>query len=194
MSRQAARHYTVEDYFAVEESSNTKHEYYGGEIFAMAGASLSHNRITRNVLLGLQARLAGSGCEAFGSDLRVRTRSGLYTYPDVLVVCGEIQLTGDPLETVANPTLVVEVLSDSTRDYDRGEKFALYRSITTLREYVLIEQSPALVQCYAGPGAAGGEATDAWQRRRYDSPGAQVEFTSIGVTLSLAEIYERVDS
>lgn len=190
MSHQVERHYTVEDYFAVEESSTTKHEYFGGEIFAMAGASVRHNRIAGNVYAALRAGLRGSSCEAFGSDLRVRTPGGLYTYPDVLVVCGGIQLSGERLETVTNPTLIVEVLSASTKDYDRGQKFELYKTIESLREYLLIEQDVLLVERHFRVNAA---APDAWQRRHYDAPAAQIELDALGVTLSPAEIYGRVD-
>ena len=193
MTRRAERHYTVEDYFSVEESSSVRHEFYAGEIFAMAGASLNHNRISRNLLAALQSRLAGSDCEPFGTDLRVRTPGGLYTYPDVLVVCGQVQLSGERLETVTNPALICEVLSDSTRDYDRGEKFTLYRAIPSLREYVLVEQARPLVECYRrSPGGAGITA-DAWQCRRYDAPDAAVELASVGVSLPLAEVYGRVE-
>lgn len=189
MSRQVERHYTIEDYFTIEESSTTKHEYFGGEIFAMAGASVRHNRITGNVYSALRAHLQGSSCEAFGSDLRVRTPGGLYTYPDVQVVCGEVQLSGERLETVTNPALIVEVLSASTKDYDRGQKFELYKTIESLHEYLLIEQDVLLVERHFRTSDA---APDAWQRRNYDTPAAQIELDALGVTLSLAEIYERV--
>jgi Uma2 family endonuclease len=189
MSHQVERHYTIEDYFAIEESSTTKHEYFGGEIFPMAGASVRHNRIAGNVYAALRSSLRSSDCEAFGSDLRVRTPGGLYTYPDVLVVCGEIQLSGERLATVTNPTLIVEVLSASTKDYDRGQKFEIYKTIASLREYLLIEQDVSLVERHF---RANNAATDAWQRRHYDTPAAQIELDAFGITLLLAEIYERV--
>jgi Uma2 family endonuclease len=189
MSRQVERHYTVEDYFAVEESSTTKHEYFGGEIFATAGASLRHNRIAGNVYAALRVSLRGSACEAFGGDLRVRTPGGLYTYPDVLLVRGEVQLSEERLETVTNPALIIEVLSASTKDYDRGQKFELYKTIASLREYLLIEQDVLLVERHFRANDA---APDAWQRRDYDTPAAQIELDALGVTLSLAEVYERV--
>src|SRR5205085_5629094 len=156
MRPHAERHYNVEEYFAIEESSAIRHEFYGGEIFAMAGASLRHNRLVGNVYATLRTRLEGSPCEAFSHDLRVRTPGGLYTYPDVLVICGGIELsTDDRLDTVLNPTMLVEVLSDSTRDYDRGGKFALYRELPSLREYLLIEQTTVLVEHYTSPALAG---------------------------------------
>jgi Uma2 family endonuclease len=189
MSRQAERHYTIEDYFAVEESSTTKHEYFGGEIFAMAGASVRHNRIAGNVYAALRSSLRGSNCEAFGSDLRVRTPGGLYTYPDVLVVCGGIHLSGERLETVTNPVMIVEVLSASTKDYDRGQKFEMYKTIASLREYLLVEQDVLLVERHFRANDA---APDTWQRQNYDAPVAQIELDTLGITLALAEIYERV--
>ena len=131
-----------DDYFAVEASSGIKHEFYQGEIFAMAGASLAHNHLNANVLTFLRGAVRAKGWSAFGSDLRVKTPDGLFTYPDVMVICGPVALTHDRPDTVTNPCVIVEVLSDATRDYDRGEKFTLYRAIPTLQEYLLIEQDP----------------------------------------------------
>ena len=192
MRPRAERHYTVEDYFAIEESSPIKHEFYGGEIFAMAGASLRHNRLVGNIYAALRARLHDDGaCEVFGGDLRVRTPGGLYTYPDVLVVCGGVELSAtDRLDTVLNPTALVEVLSDSTKDYDRGGKFALYRELPSLREYVLVEQAQMLVEHFTNP-AGGGHA--AWPRRQYTDAQARIMLSALGVELSLAEIYARLD-
>ena len=194
MRHQAERHYTVEDYFAIEESSSVKHEFYDGEIFAMAGASLRHNRLVGNIYAALRARLAGAPCEAFSNDLRVRTPGGLYTYPDVLVVCGGVELSADDrLDTVLNPTVLVEVLSDSTRDYDRGGKFARYRELPSLREYLLVEQTATLVEHYTSPTLPGDRGRDEWLRGQYTDAAARFTLASLGVDLSLAEIYARVD-
>ena len=193
MRPHAERHYTVEEYFAIEESSAVRHELYGGEIFAMAGASLAHNRIVGNIYAALRTRLAGSPCEAFSNDLRLRTPGGLYTYPDVLVVCGGVELsTDDRLDTVLNPTLLVEVLSDSTRDYDRGGKFALYRELPCLREYLLVEQTALLVEHYISPALTGGSVRDEWSRQQYTGTQARITLASLGIDLSLTEIYARV--
>jgi Uma2 family endonuclease len=109
------RRYTLEEYFSVEESSAVRHEFYQGQILAMPGASLRHHRITGNVFSLLRAAASGMGCEVFASDLRVRTPGGLYTYPDVMVVCGGVELSRhDRLDTVINPTAIIEVLSSST--------------------------------------------------------------------------------
>ena len=194
MRPHAERHYTVEEYFAIEESSAVRHEFYGGEIFAMAGASLAHNRIVGNVYAALRARLAASPCETFSSDLRVRTPGGLYTYPDLLVVCGGVELsTDDRLDTVLNPTLIVEVLSDSTSDYDRGGKFALYRELPSLREYLLVEQTTLLVEHYTNPALTGGGARAEWPRRQYADAQTHITLASLGIDLPLAEIYARVE-
>ncbi len=146
MAGRPQRHYSVDDYFVVEESSSTKHEYCRGEIFAMAGASLAHNQITANVLAALHGSVIAKGCRVFASDLRIATPGGLYTYPDVAVVRERVALVPDRPDTVTNPIVLVEVLSDATRDYDRGEKFTFYKSIDTLREYLLIEPNRVLVE------------------------------------------------
>jgi Uma2 family endonuclease len=186
------RQYTVEDYFGVEEASSVKHEFHQGQIFAMAGASLRHNRITGNVFSALRRALESSACEVFASDLRVRTPGGLYTYPDVMVVCNGVELSrGDRLDTVVNPAVIVEVLSSSTAAYDRGEKFRLYQAFPTLREYVLIDQSIRLVEHFSrlGPGSPG---TD-WSRREHTAATSEVSLASLAVRLSLAEIYSGVE-
>src|ERR1700683_47405 len=195
MQRHAERHYTIEDYFAVEEDSDIKHEYFDGEVFAMAGASLRHNRIARNVLLALGGRLRGSPCETFGSDQRLRTPAGLLTYPDVMVICGPVELSGvDRLDTVLNPIVIVEVLSESTRDYDRGQKSRLYREIPTLLDYVLVEQSRVNVEHLSLKSeAADRAADDSWIAKIYEDPGQGISLKSLRVDLPLGEIYEGVD-
>jgi Uma2 family endonuclease len=145
--QKSKRHYTVDEYFYVETTSDIKHEYFDGEIFAMAGGSRDHDRISRNVLVHLHQKLTGSLCEAFTSNMRIRTPSGLYTYPDASIVCGApdiVRIQGT--DTIGNPVVLVEVLSESTGEYDRGQKFDLYRSIPALRDYVLIDQSRVQVE------------------------------------------------
>ena len=138
MQQQSQRHYSLDEYFAVEEVSSIKHEYYNGEIFAMAGSSLRHNHITANILTFFRTSLRQGECSAFSSDLRLQTPGGLFTYPDVMVICGQPVLTHDRPDTVTNPVILVEVFSESTREYDRGDKFGHYQEIPTLREYLLI--------------------------------------------------------
>ncbi|MEA2239564.1 MAG: hypothetical protein QOC81_4288 [Thermoanaerobaculia bacterium] len=183
--QEAQRHYTTDEYFVVEEMSPVRNEYFQGEILAMPGGSPDHNRISRNVLLALEPQLRGGRCESFGSDTRVLTASGLYTHPDAVVFCGPIILSGDRLESITNPTVLVEVLSPSTRDYDRGEKFELYRSITTFRDYLLIEQSTVSVEHRWRSG-------DEWLSETSTSLEDLVRLDSIEVTLKLADLYARV--
>lgn len=185
MSSQPQRHYSLDDYFAVEESSPLKHEFLNGEIFAMAGASLEHLHITGNLITSLRTRLRGSDCNAFGSDLRIATPAGLYTYPDVAVICGPLALQPGRPATATNPIVMIEVLSDATRDYDRGEKFDLYRSIPTLREYVLIEQQQIRVERFR-------RVNDAWTSAVADNLTATLELDAVAITLPLPEIYEHV--
>lgn len=165
-------HYTLDDYFAVEEGSPLKHEYWRGSILAMAGGTIGHNRIVRNVLVALATRLRGGPCEPFGSDMRVATPGGLYTYPDVVVVCGPTQLArGD---TLKNPALLVEVLSPSTRDYDRGDKLALYQEIASLREVLFVEPDDASVErLVRGEGG--------WDRTRHTDGAVNLEAGNVSV-------------
>lgn len=183
------RRYTIEDYFSVEESSPVRHEFVAGQIFAMAGASVRHNRITGNVFAELRAVLAGRGCDVFATDLRVRTPSGLYTYPDVMVVCGAVQLSPDRLETVINPVVLVEVLSESTAAYERSEKFRHYRSFPTLREYLLVEQSSMRVEHYHR--GDGHEATS-WKHQDYSAVADIVPLASLAIEVAFAGIYAGV--
>ena len=123
----------------LEEGSNLRHEYFEGQMFALSGGSAEHNRITKNLVKLLDGAL-DRGCESYFNDLRVKTPSGLHTYPDVFVVCGPLTYSSDDRFAVTNPIIIAEVLSDSTRDYDRGEKFDLYRATPTLRDYLVVDQ------------------------------------------------------
>ena len=194
VQRTAGRHYTVEDYFAVEEGSAIKHEYYEGEIFAMTGASLRHNRIARNLLTALSTRMGSSDCEAFGSDLRVRTPSGLLTYPDVTVVCGGVELSNvDRLDTVLNPTVIIEVLAESTRDYDTGEKCRLYCEVPALLEYITVDQATLLLEVLSAPIDGSSRLPADWDRKCYTRAGENIGLKSLRIELSMNEIYSRVD-
>jgi len=128
----------LDEYVMIEEQSHLRFEYFRGQIRAMSGASRAHVRIMRN-LARLLDSLEPRGCHIYTSDMRVKTPSGLWTYPDVVLSCGLEEIV-EPGETLANPIVLAEVLSPSTADYDRGEKFELYRSIPSLRDYLLIDQ------------------------------------------------------
>lgn len=186
--RQSQRQYTVEDYFFVDVGSPIRHEYFDGEIYAMSGGTRVHARIAVNVIVALGAALRGTPCEPFGGDMRVKTPSGLYTYPDASVVCGKVEEIGtEERTTLVNPVVIVEVLSNSTRKYDRGEKFENYRSIASLREYLLIEQTQPSVELRQR--TANGE----WTSTTIDSLDQSVHLASIDVGVPLASIYERVE-
>lgn len=180
---------TPEAYLAFEMTSEIRHEYFDGEIFAMAGGSLNHNRISRNIVRSLGNRLAGSPCEPFAGDMRVKVReNGKYTYPDIVIVCGKIELEKiDGVETLLNPIVIMEILSDATEAYDRGRKFQHYRMIPSLREYVLVSQSHCQVERFVrGDG-------DIW---RILDPCANmdraVRIESADCELKLADVYDRV--
>ncbi len=145
--------FTPEQYLALERKAAFKSEYFDGCIRAMAGASRAHNLIALNLGSEIRSQLRDRPCETYVSDMRVRTGpSGLYTYPDVVVVCGEPRFEDDELDTLLNPTVIVEVLSPSTEAADRGRKFASYRRLASLQEYVLVAQDRACVERYTRQG------------------------------------------
>ena len=152
----------------------------------MSGASRDHNRIAGNFYRKISDQLEDGPCEAFMNDMRVRaTPTGLYTYPDVVVVCGEAQFLDDEVDTLLNPILIVEVLSSSTEDYDRGGKFAHYRRLDSLREYVLIAQDEVLIERRVRKGKR-------WLSTEYRDFGEMLVLESIGCTVPLRQIYKRV--
>src|SRR5262245_22598297 len=134
------------EYLARERTADHKSDYFQGRSFAVAGASPNHNRVVRNVVAQLDAQLKGGPCEIFPSDLRLSCPSGLMTYPDAMVICGKLEYRIGTDDTVTNPKLIVEVLSRASEAYDRGQKFAFYREIPTLQEYVLVAYQGPLVE------------------------------------------------
>src|SRR5215831_18025888 len=148
--------FTVEEYLAFERASDERHEYLDGVIYAMAGESPDHGRICVNLVATLVARLRGSNCEVFSKDTKVccgpyraHTREGLYTYPDLVVVCGAMQFHSQAEDVLVNPQVIVEVLSPSTEAFDRGEKFHRYRHwLPTLTDYVLVGQDRPVIDHY----------------------------------------------
>lgn len=182
----AHHRYTWAEYLAFEEAANSKNEFFNGEIYAMAGGTPLHARLAARVLRELGLQLRGGPCEPFTSDLRVRVATtGLATYPDVTVICGPIQPEPNDANTALNPTLLVEVLSNSTEEYDRGQKFEHYKQMATLREYVLVSQREKLIEVFRRVGAE-------WQRFEGRSTSA-VTLDSIGCGLSVDAIYEGVE-
>jgi Uma2 family endonuclease len=188
MSSQAQHHYTPEEYLALERQAECKSEYYAGEIFAMAGASRWHNLIVTNVLRELSLQLKGRPCTTYPSDMRVKINpTGLYTYPDVTVVCGAAQFEDNQQDTLLNPTLIVAVLSESTEAYDRGGKFAHYRKVASLMEYVLIIQTKPHIEHYIR------QPDNRWLLSEADNLPDTVHLPSINCHLALAEVYDKVD-
>lgn len=178
---------TPAEYLASERAADQKHEFVNGAIFAMAGASRAHNRIATNVTGELYGQLRGGTCEVFGSDMRVKvSATGLYTYPDVVVVCGEAIFEDSEVDTLLNPTAIIEVLSPSTEAYDRGDKFAHFRRLESLREYVLIAQDRRRIEQFLR------QEDGRWLLGEVSESGATVRLESIGCDLALSDIYSRV--
>lgn len=183
------KYISPEDYLELEEQSDVKHEYFDGEIFEMAGASFNHTIITSNINADLNQQLKKRNCRASQSDLRVFLEtSGLYTYPDIVVVCGKPELKKNKgLENLTNPTLIIEVLSPSTADYDKGAKFDHYRTVDSLQEYVLVWQDKKRVARYT-------KQTDgSWVLRDFIGEDAEIVLTSIDCKLLVEDIYDKVD-
>lgn len=152
MSALPKPYYTPQKYLALERKSTFKIEYWNGEIFVMAGASERHNLIRLNVGFELRTQLRGRNCRVYASDMRIRIpATGLYTYPDVVVVCGKPQFEDNQNDSLLNPALIVKVLSKSTESYDRGKKFQNYRTLTSLAEYILIVQNAYQLEHYIRP-------------------------------------------
>ncbi|MEI8022048.1 MAG: Uma2 family endonuclease [Schlesneria sp.] len=178
---------TPAEYLKIERAASYRNEYFRGQMFAMAGGSARHSRIKTNVLGYLNSRLKGQPCSTYDSDLRVKCPTGLYTYPDASVLCGELEFDDEHKDTVLNPTLLVEVLSKSTEAYDRGKKFDHYRTIPSLREYVLVSQDEPMVQRFVR------NDDDTWTLSAVSSLDQAATLSSIRIDLPLAEVYERVD-
>ena len=178
---------TPGEYLEIERKAEIRSEYIAGRIYAMAGASRRHNLIAGNILAALKAQLRGKPCETYMADMRVRVSpTGLYTYPDVIAVCGPPQFEDAFVDTLLNPTLLVEVLSETTEAYDRGDKFAQYRNLDSLREYVLVSQNKLRVEDYLRDG-------ERWVLSEVRVRGESIGLTSIGCQIALAAIYEGVD-
>ncbi|KYF69181.1 Uma2 family endonuclease [Sorangium cellulosum] len=174
--------FTHAEYLEQERASPTRHEFLRGEIFDMAGGTPEHARLAARVTVALGAQL-GQGCEVFSSDLRVRVlETGLATYPDAAVVCGRLMHDPEDRDAVVNPVVLVEVLSDSTEGYDRGEKFAHYRRIPSLKEYVLVSQAHRRIEVFRR------NQDDSWTL--YEAgPGERARLASIDGALAVDEIY-----
>ncbi len=179
--------YSHQEYFELEGKGEIKHEYCNGEIFAMTGASLDHNRIARNITSFLTAKLDGGKYEPFMGDVRLFIEAyNLFTYPDILVICDKIQTYEQRRDTVTNPALIFEVLSKSTMNYDRGQKFEFYRSIPSLTEYILVDQHRVMIECFSR------KPKGSWELMETRDISADLTLPGLGLELPLEKIYRSV--
>lgn len=186
MSAEPIPYLSPEEYLAIERAAETRSEYWDGQMFAMAGASEDHVVIADNLLVLLQSQLRQTGCRAFSSDLRVKvSASGLYTYPDLSVVCGERQFERGGVDTLLNPTAIFEVLSPSTEAYDRGKKFEQYSRLETLREYVLVAQDEAKVERFTR------QDDGTWNYASATGLDATLKLPGLNCELHLADVYDQ---
>lgn len=187
MSRPAEQFITAADYLALERQAETKSEYLNGYIYAMSGASLKHNRIVASLATVLGTQLRRKPCEPFFGDMRVKVSpTGLYTYPDVVVVCGEPRFEDDQLDTLLNPKVIIQVLSDSTAAYDRGDKFVHYRTLESLTDDLLVAQHQPFIEHFQR------QPDGSWLYSAAQGLEAELDIPTIGCVLRLAEVYERV--
>jgi Uma2 family endonuclease len=188
MTAQPKRYITEEEYMEFEVSSTRKHEYYHGEIFAMTGGTEPHNLIAGNTYASLHAQLRRRPCRVYNSDQRIKVMTtGLHTYPDVTVVCGELQFVESSRLTITNPTVIIEVLSPSTERYDRGMKFQQYRTIPSLQDYILIAQDDHRIEHYTR------QENGIWQLYEAFGLTAQIVLQSIACVLTVEDVYEKVE-
>lgn len=187
LSAPSKRTFTPEEYLELERKANYKSEYVDGEIFAQAGASEPHNLIVAQTIVELGVQLKGSSCKVFPSDIRVHVeKANRYTYPDVTVLCGETLFADDRKDTITNPTVVIEVLSPSSEAYDRGGKFAAYRTLASLQTYILISQDQALIEVFE-------RQDESWLLNAAKGLEASAHVKSIDCAMQLADIYAFVD-
>jgi len=188
MSTQPKDFITPEEYLEREAHAERRSEYFNGETFLMAGASARHVLLVANIIAELRRLTRGRGrCRVFPIDLRLRvTQTGLYTYPDVMVICGELAFVEKRTDTITNPTLIVEVLSDSTKDYDRGEKFAHYRQIESLADYLLAAQDKHHVEHFVR------QPDNQWLLSETNNRQDTIHLPSINCSLKLSDIYDKI--
>lgn len=179
---------TPSEYLAWERKQESKHEYWAGEIYAMASTSERNNLISLNLGAELRTQRRGRGCRVYLGDMRIRIpATGLYTYADVTVVCGRPEFDDSKLDTLLNPTLIVEVLSKSIASYDRGTKFQNYRSLESLTDYLLVAQDRPQIEHYAR------QSDNQWSLSEANGLDASMQLLTLGCTISLADVYDLVE-
>jgi Uma2 family endonuclease len=182
------RYFSHQEYFEIEKHGEFKNEYYNGELFAMSGASHNHNVIAVNVTSALHRALYDKNCFVYAGDMKIEIDPGKhYAYPDVSVVCGDVKFAAGRRDVITNPLVIVEVLSESTADYDRGDKFRAYREIKSFQDYILIDQYSCAVE-YFWKNKAG-----QWRPEEFRQMNESFIIRSLDVKLSLKEIYYRIE-
>ena len=178
---------TLDAYLAREVNAEYKSEYRDGQVVALASASSNHNLIAGNMYIALRQALGKRPYRVYVNDMRLYVKkSKLYTYPDVIVVCGKVDFVSGRRDTLTNPTVIIEVWSDSTRDYDRGEKFGMYRGLASLQDYVMIDQDQVHAEHYRRDGHF-------WVLEALDDVQGSLKLSSIEVQVPLREIYSQVE-
>jgi Uma2 family endonuclease len=179
---------SIEEYLEMENASIEKHEYYKGEIFAMSGAKMPHNAVHKNLWGSLFVKLKGKKCQPYGSDVRIHIESNtLFTYPDISIICGEVVTLNNDDYNVLNPAVIIEILSPSTKNYDRGEKFKLYRDITTLKEYILVDSESIHLEVFRL------NESNHWELEEYNTITEQLHIKAVDEIIAISEIYEGVN-
>lgn len=181
------KYISEQEYLEKEREATEKHEYFQGEIFAMSGASMPHIEISMNITVDLATKLKGKKCRPYGSDMRMNIpENTLYTYPDLSVYCNEVETIDNNKDTARKPTVIFEILSKSTRNYDQGEKFNLYRAIPTLKEYILIDSERVKVYRHTRT------PDSSWILKEFFSINDVFEIASLQIEMSLIDIYDDV--
>jgi Uma2 family endonuclease len=187
MSRQIKPYISPQEYLALERKADYKSEYLHGEVFAMTGASRKHNLIAVNIASALEQELRSKPCEVYANDMRVKvTAAGLYTYPDVAVVCGEPKFEDESFDTLQNPTLLIEILSKSTERYDRIAKSDYYRKLDSLAEHLLVAQEEYRIEQYSR------QPDGHWLLEVTSSLEGVVDLRSLDCSLALTRVYNKV--
>lgn len=186
MATPAAKRISFDEYLELERKAEFKSEYFDGEVFAMAGTSLEHERIAGDFYDHLKNALKGRGCEVIKSDVKVRCPTGLGTYPDVYALCHEPEFHSGEKDVITNPQVIAEILSPSTESYDRGAKFRNYQTIPSLREYVLIAQDQVLVEIYRR------QDDGSWQYTLLNCRDQSLYLSAFDISISLADIFARL--
>ncbi len=175
---------TEAEYLEIERHAEFRSEFLDGEMFAMSGGTKSHSRVKCNLITVLSTQINGCSCRVYDSDMRVKVQaSGLYTYPDVSIACGEDQLEDEHEDTLLNPTIIFEVLSESREAYDRGKKFEMYRRLPSLREYILVNQYKPLIEQFVR------QESGQWILRDVEGLEDKLTLSSIGITIAMADVY-----